>query len=215
MADVRSEGERIPAAASMAEAELARLREEAARCTACRLYEHATRTVFGEGRPGAALMLVGEQPGDREDREGRPFVGPAGHLLDRALSEVGIDRGDVYVTNAVKHFKWVQRGKRRIHQAPLVSEVGACHPWLDAELEVVNPRIVVGMGATAVRALLGPAVRLTQRRGQRLELPDGREAYVTVHPSSVLRVADAEQRRLEMARFVDDLAVVARRLGTG
>jgi uracil-DNA glycosylase len=216
MSDVTNDGGPISAAAApAAETALARLREEAARCTACRLHERATQTVFGEGRPGAALMLVGEQPGDREDREGHPFVGPAGHLLDRALVDVGIDRGDVYVTNAVKHFKWVQRGRRRIHQAPLVGEINACHPWLDAELEVVNPRIVVGMGATAVRALLGPAVRLTQRRGQRLELPDGREAYVTVHPSSVLRVEDSEQRRLEMARFVDDLAVVARRLAAG
>jgi DNA polymerase len=168
--------------------------------------------VFGEGPPGAPLMLVGEQPGDREDREGHPFVGPAGRLLDRALVEAGIDRGEVYVTNAVKHFKWVQRGKRRIHQTPLAGEVNACHRWLDAELEVVNPRIVVGMGATAVRALLGPGIRLTQRRGERLELSDGREAYVTAHPSSVLRVQDDEQRRLQMARLVDDLSVVARRL---
>jgi uracil-DNA glycosylase len=212
---VRSDRGRGSAATPSAEATLARLREEAATCTACRLYERATQTVFGEGRPGARLMLVGEQPGDHEDREGHPFVGPAGRLLDRALAEAGIDRGDVYVTNAVKHFKWVQRGKRRIHQAPLVGEIRACHPWLDAELEVVNPRIVVGMGATAVRALLGPAVRLTQRRGERLELPDGREAYVTVHPSSVLRVEDAEHRHVEMARFVDDLSAVARRLAAG
>jgi uracil-DNA glycosylase len=201
--------------AAAAAAVLDRLRTEAACCTACRLHERATQTVFGEGPPGAPLMLVGEQPGDREDREGRPFVGPAGRLLDRILAEAGIDRDAVYITNAVKHFKWVQRGKRRIHQAPLVGEINACHRWLDAELEVVNPRIVVGMGATAVRALLGPTVRLTQRRGERLELPDGREAYVTAHPSSVLRVEDAEQRRQEMTRLVDDLSMVARRLRTG
>jgi len=157
-------------------------------------------------------MLVGEQPGDREDVEGRPFVGPAGRLLDRALAGAGIDRGAVYVTNAVKHFKWVERGKRRIHQTPLVGEINACLPWLDAEMEGVNPRIVVAMGATAVRALFGPAARLTRMRGERLELPGGREGYVTVHPSSILRVQDADQRHLEMSRLVDDLSLVARRL---
>lgn len=196
-------------------AALEALRAEAARCTACHLYERATQTVVGEGPPGAPLMLVGEQPGDREDREGRPFVGPAGRVLDQALAEAGIDRGDVYLTNAVKHFRWVQRGRRRIHQTPLVSEVNACHRWLDAELEVVDPRIVVAMGATAVRALLGPGVRLTRHRGERLELAGGREAYVTAHPSSVLRVEDAAQRRLEMARLVDDLTLAARRLRSG
>ncbi|MEA2669943.1 MAG: uracil-DNA glycosylase [Chloroflexota bacterium] len=188
------------------------LRADAARCTACSLHRRATQTVFGEGPVPAPLMLVGEEPGDREDREGRPFVGPAGHLLDRALGEAGIDRGTVYLTNAVKHFKWVERGTRRIHQTPLVSEINACHPWLDAELEVVNPRIVVALGATAVRALLGPRVRLTRQRGQPLDLAGGREAYVTVHPSSILRVEDSDHRRLEMARLVDDLSLVARRL---
>ncbi len=191
------------------------LRDEAARCTACSLHQHATRTVFGEGPVPAQLMLVGEQPGDREDREGRPFVGPAGQILDRALAEAGIDRATAYVTNAVKHFRWVQRGSRRIHQTPLVGEVNACHPWLDAELEVVNPRIVVALGATAVRALLGPGVRLTRQRGRCLELEGGREAYVTVHPSSILRVDDPAQRHLEMARLVDDLSLVARRLRAG
>jgi uracil-DNA glycosylase family protein len=188
------------------------LRADAARCTACSLHRRATQTVFGEGPVPAPLMLVGEEPGDREDREGRPFVGPAGHLLDRALGEAGIDRGTVYLTNAVKHFKWVERGTRRIHQTPLVSEINACHPWLDAELEVVNPRIVVALGATAVRALLGPRVRLTRQRGQPLDLDGGREAYVTVHPSSILRLEDSDHRHLEMARLVDDLSLVARRL---
>ncbi|HEY2705843.1 MAG TPA: UdgX family uracil-DNA binding protein [Candidatus Dormibacteraeota bacterium] len=191
------------------------LRAGAARCTACSLHQHATRTVFGEGPVPAPLMLVGEQPGDREDREGRPFVGPAGQILDRALAEAGIDRGAAYVTNAVKHFRWVRRGSRRIHQTPLVSEINACHRWLDAELEAVNPRIVVAMGATAVRALLGPGVRLTRQRGECLDLEGGREAYVTVHPSSVLRVDDPGQRHLEMARLVDDLSLVARRLRAG
>ncbi|TMD89700.1 MAG: UdgX family uracil-DNA binding protein [Chloroflexi bacterium] len=198
--------------APAAAAALEELRAAAATCTRCRLYERATWTVFGEGPPGAPLMLVGEQPGDREDVEGRPFVGPAGRLLDRALAGAGIDRGAVYVTNAVKHFKWVERGKRRIHQTPLVGEINACLPWLDAEMEVVNPRIVVAMGATAVRALFGPAARLTRMRGERLELPGGREGYVTVHPSSILRVQDADQRHLEMSRLVDDLSLVARRL---
>jgi len=198
--------------APAAAAALEELRAAAATCTRCRLYERATWTVFGEGPPGAPLMLVGEQPGDREDVEGRPFVGPAGRLLDRALAGAGIDRGAVYVTNAVKHFKWVERGKRRIHQTPLVGEINACLPWLDAEMEVVNPRIVVAMGATAVRALFGPAARLTRMRGERLELPGGHEGYVTVHPSSILRVQDADQRHLEMSRLVDDLSLVARRL---
>jgi uracil-DNA glycosylase family protein len=191
---------------SSAAAEGDELRAAAARCTRCRLYERATQTVFGEGPPR------GEQPGEREDIEGRPFVGPAGHLLDRVLGEAGIDRGTVYLTNAVKHFKWVERGKRRIHQTPLVSEINACLPWLDAELEVVNPRIVVAMGATAVRALLGPAVKLTRHRGERLVLRDGREAYVTVHPSSILRLQDSEERHRETLRLVDELTLIASRL---
>jgi uracil-DNA glycosylase family protein len=198
-----------------AAAALEELRAAAALCTRCPLFERATRTVFGEGPPDAPLMIVGEQPGDREDVEGRPFVGPAGRLLDRALDEAGLRRDSVYLTNAVKHFKWVERGRRRIHQTPLVSEVTACFPWLDAELEVVNPRIVVAMGATAVRALFGPAVRLTRRRGERLELAGGREGYVTVHPSSILRVQDREDRHREMGRLVDDLRIAARRLPTG
>ncbi len=202
-------------AAAAPAATLEALRAEAARCTACPLHQRATRTVFGEGPAPAPLMLVGEQPGDREDREGRPFVGPAGHLLDRALAAAGIDRGTTYLTNAVKHFRWVQRGSRRIHQTPLVGEINACHPWLDAELELVTPRIVVAMGAVAVRALLGPGVRLTRQRGRCLDMEGGREAYVTVHPSSILRVDDPAQRHLEMARLVDDLSLVARRLRAG
>ena len=199
-------------ALSSTSAELDELRASAARCTRCPLHERATQTVFGEGPAGARLMLVGEQPGDREDVEGRPFVGPAGRLLDRALAEAGIDRGTVYVTNAVKHFKWVARGRRRIHQTPLVGEVNACFPWLDAELEVVNPRIVVALGATAVRALLGPSVKLTRHRGERLELRDGREAYVTVHPSAIVRLQDSEERHRETRRLVDELRLVASRL---
>lgn len=199
-------------AVSSAAADLDGLRAAAAACTRCRLYERASRAVFGEGPPNAPLMLVGEQPGDREDVEGRPFVGPAGRLLDRILADAGIERGSVYLTNAVKHFKWVARGKRRIHQTPLVSEVNACLPWLDAELEVVNPRIVVAMGATAARALLGPSVRPTRDRGERLELSDGREAYVTVHPSSILRLRDSEERHRETRHLVDELRLVASRL---
>lgn len=200
------------AAVSSAAAELEELRAAAARCTRCPLYERATQTVFGEGPPVAPLMLVGEQPGDHEDVEGRPFVGPAGRLLDRVLADAGIDRASVYLTNAVKHFRWVPRGKRRIHQTPLVSEITACHPWLDAELEVVNPRIVVALGAIAVRALFGPSVKLTRHRGERLEIAGGREAYVTVHPSSILRIQDSEERHRETGRLVDELRMVASRL---
>jgi len=157
-------------------------------------------------------MLVGEQPGDREDRLGHPFVGPPGHLLDEALVEAGIDRTRVYVTNAVKHFKWLERGKRRIHAAPSVAEINACKPWLEAEIRVVAPRLVVALGATAARALFGPGSKVTQRRGEVVELPDGRLGTATVHPSSIVRIQDSEQRRMERHRFVADLAAAAARL---
>ena len=191
---------------------LAELRSEAATCTGCELYARATQTVFGEGPGDAEVMLVGEQPGDREDREGHPFVGPAGRLLDEALAAAGIDRRTVYVTNAVKHFKWLERGRRRIHDTPRTSEISACRPWLEAEIRAVEPKVVVALGATAARALLGPGFRVTRQRGQPIAL-DGRTAVATVHPSSVLRVQDAEQRAVERHRLVEDLAVVARRLG--
>jgi DNA polymerase len=169
------------------------------------LFEHATQTVFGEGRAHAPLMFVGEQPGDREDREGHPFVGPAGQLLHRAMEQAGIDPRDVYITNAVKHFKFVERGKRRIHVKPRVTEVRACLPWLEAELAVVRPHVVVALGATAAQALLGPAFRLTAHRGELLEARLAPRVLATVHPSSILRERDDESRRRAMDAFIADL----------
>jgi uracil-DNA glycosylase family protein len=189
---------------------LLKLRNAAAGCTACPLHATGTQTVFGEGGAGAAILFVGEQPGDREDREGRPFVGPAGRLLDRALEEVGIDRKLAYVTNAVKHFKWTPRGKRRIHAKPNWSEIAACRPWLDAEVAVVRPRVIVCLGATAAQALLGREFRVTRQRGEVVDSGYvGIPAIATVHPSSILRVQD-EDRERELAAFVDDLAAIKR-----
>jgi uracil-DNA glycosylase family protein len=188
------------------------LREAARTCTACPLWRSGTQTVFGEGLKRARLVLVGEQPGDREDLEGRPFVGPAGRLLDEALVEAGIDRADAYVTNAVKHFKWQPRGKRRIHQKPNWSEIEACRPWLDAELAVLRPEVLVCLGATAAQALLGREVRVTRDRGRRLETELAAAAIATVHPSSILRAPDDASRRRERALFVDDLRVAAKML---
>ena len=168
-----------------------------------------TQTVFGEGAGSASLMLVGEQPGDREDLEGRPFLGPAGALLDRALGQAGIDRSAAYVTNVVKHFKWRPAGKRRIHQKPNAAEIGACRPWLDREIELVAPKVVVCLGATAAQALLGRAFRVTQQRGQFVEWEREPLALATVHPSSILRAPDAESREREVESFVADLRVVA------
>jgi uracil-DNA glycosylase family protein len=184
------------------------LREAARGCTACPLWRTGTQTVFGEGLKRARLLLVGEQPGDREDLAGRPFVGPAGRLLDEALVEAGIDRADAYVTNAVKHFKWTPKGKRRIHQKPSWNEIAACRPWLEAELAVVQPDVLVCLGATAAQALLGRAVRVTRDRGRPLESPLAPVALATVHPSSILRAPD-ESRQRERALFVDDLRVAA------
>jgi DNA polymerase len=188
---------------------LAALREAALGCTACPLWRTGTQTVFGEGLKRARLLLVGEQPGDREDLEGRPFVGPAGRLLDEALAEAGIDRADAYVTNAVKHFKWVGRGTRRIHQKPNWGEVAACRPWLEAELAVVRPEVLVCLGATAAQALLGREVRVTRDRGRPLDSALAPVALATVHPSSILRAPDDESRRRERSLFVDDLRVAA------
>jgi uracil-DNA glycosylase len=185
---------------------------EAATCTRCDLYKRATQTVFGEGAVGARLLLVGEQPGDREDIEGHPFVGPAGGLLDRALRDAGIDEGDVYITNAVKHFKWEERGKRRIHKKPSTVEVQACHVWLDEEIRLVDPRVVVCMGATAARAVLGRATTISSVRGQLLEGPDGVAVVVTIHPSAVLRARD-DDRRAMRAGLVEDLALARRAAG--
>jgi uracil-DNA glycosylase len=185
------------------------LREAAAGCRACPLWLTGTQTVFGEGRKAARLFLVGEQPGDREDEAGRPFVGPAGRLLDEALAEAGIERDDAYVTNVVKHFKWEPRGKRRIHQKPNASEIAACRPWAEAELAVVSPRVLVCLGATAAQALLGRSVRVTRDRGRPLESTYAPVAFATVHPSSILRAPDDESRRRERELFVDDLRVAA------
>ena len=188
------------------------LRAAAAGCTHCDLYRHATQTVFGEGEPGARLMLLGEQPGDREDIEGHPFVGPAGRLLDRALVEAGIDRDEVYVTNVVKHFKWTPRGKRRIHQKPNAEEITACRPWLEQEVEVVGPEVLACLGATAAQAILGRSFRVTKERGQLRDLELGSRTLrvtATVHPSSILRAPDDEAREREYEAFVQDLKAVA------
>jgi DNA polymerase len=187
---------------------LTKLREAAAGCTACDLWRSGTQTVFGEGTRAAAVMFVGEQPGDREDREGRPFVGPAGRLLDQAMDEAGIDRRKAYVTNVVKHFKWTARGKRRIHAKPNWSEISACRPWLDAELGVVKPHVLVCLGATAAQALLGRDFRVTKQRGKPVESELAPVVLATIHPSAILR-GEPEERETELAALVDDLRVVA------
>jgi DNA polymerase len=188
------------------------LREAAAGCRACDLYKTGTQTVFGEGAERAQIMFVGEQPGDREDIEGKPFVGPAGRVLDEALEEAGIDRSRVYITNAVKHFKWKPQGKRRLHQKPNAAEINACRPWLDAEIAVVKPRLLVLLGATAAQALLGRDFRVTLQRGQLIERPGLPPMMATVHPSSILRAPDDETRELELRAFVQDLKRVAQQL---
>jgi uracil-DNA glycosylase len=188
------------------------LREAAAGCRGCRLYANATQTVFSEGTANAEVILVGEVPGDREDIEGKPFVGPAGRLLNECLEEVGIDVKKAYVTNVVKHFKFVRRGKRRIHKKPGAEEIQACMPWLDAELQVVKPKALVCLGATAAQALLGRQFRVTRSRGQFVESELAPLVTATVHPSSILRAPDEESRRLERKRFCADLAKVARKL---
>src|ERR1700734_238571 len=183
------------------------LREQASACKACDLWKFATQTVFGEGTSKATIVLVGEQPGDQEDRAGKPFVGPAGKLLDEALAEAGIDRAQVYVTNVVKHFKWTpsERGKRRIHKKPRSSEIQACRPWLDAELGLVKPRVLVCLGATAAQSLLGREFSVTRQRGELIESPLAPKVLATVHPSSILRAPDAVARQTQMQEFVRDL----------
>jgi uracil-DNA glycosylase len=188
------------------------LREAARSCRACDLWKAATQTVFGDGPTQAEVMLVGEQPGDREDVEGEPFVGPAGKVLDEGLETAGIDRSKIYVTNAVKHFKWIPRGKRRLHQKPNAAEVAACAPWLAAEIEVVKPEVIVCLGATAAQALLGPDFRVSRQRGQFFAIPGKQLMTATVHPSSILRAPDEETRALEMEAFIADLRKVAARL---
>jgi len=189
---------------------LASLRKAAATCKACDLWKRGTQTVFGEGKPDAKVMFVGEQPGDREDIVGRPFVGAAGRLLDQALEKAGIDRTDVYVTNVVKHFKWVpqERGKRRIHKKPRDSEIHACRPWLDAEIAVVKPKVLVCLGATAAQTLLGKDFRVSKHRGEVIDSPLAPFVMATVHPSSILRAQDEESRHREMEAFVIDLKKV-------
>ncbi len=199
--------EQIPAHRSLAE-----LRRTAAACHACDLWKNATQTVFGEGSAHASVMLVGEQPGDQEDRLGRPFVGPAGRLLDEALEQAGIDRSEVYITNVVKHFKWsaAERGKRRIHKKPRASEMQACRPWLDAELEDVKPEVLVCLGASAAQALLGKDFRVTRDRGKLIASSLAPNVIATVHPSSILRAPDDDARHVQMKAFIDDLRQVAR-----
>ena len=181
------------------------LMKEARGCTRCELYKCGTQTVFGEGPLDASILFVGEQPGDQEDLAGRPFVGPAGQLFDEALQQAGIERAQTYVTNAVKHFKFVARGKRRIHSKPDAGEIQACKWWLDQERELIRPPVTVALGATAARSLVGKVVTIGKVRGSPLELPDGTECWVTVHPSFLLRMPDRERRRTERQRFVDDL----------
>jgi DNA polymerase len=186
------------------------LRQAAKTCKACDLWKLGTQTVFGEGGPGAKVMFVGEQPGNQEDLEGRPFVGPAGKVLDTALAEAGIDRKKVYVTNAVKHFKWEPRGKRRIHKKPNAMEIAACRPWLDAEIGELQPNVIVCLGATAAQALLGKDFRVTLHRGAFVESNLARYVMATVHPSSILRAPDEKTRQAEMERFIGDLKKISR-----
>jgi DNA polymerase len=188
------------------------LREAEARCRRCPLYKRATQVVPGEGLKRARLMLVGEQPGDQEDKQGRPFVGPAGRMLDRALAEAGIGRDDTYVTNAVKHFKWEPRGKRRLHNRPNAYEIERCRWWLDLERAIVKPKIVVALGATALRSVAGKALAVNKARGRIMPMPDSGRMLATIHPSYVLRIRDDDDRHAEYRRFVADLKVCARAL---
>jgi uracil-DNA glycosylase len=201
--------ELIPVRATLTSA-----RRAAAGCRACDLWKHATQTVFGEGPRRAKLMLIGEQPGDREDMAGAPFVGPAGELLNRALEAAGIDRQVVYVTNVVKHFKFEPRGKRRIHKRPNAGEIAACRPWLDTEIRLVKPEAIVCLGATAAQALLGREFKVTAHRGEAVQSPLAPFVFATVHPSSVLRAPDDETRRQETKKFIADLRVAAKRLAS-
>jgi DNA polymerase len=196
------------------DANLDELRAAAAGCTACPLHETGTQTVFGEGGRQSRIMLVGEQPGDYEDRAGEPFVGPAGKLLDRALADAGIDRSRTYVTNAVKHFKWVPRGKRRIHSKPSSMEIAACHPWLEREIELVAPEILVCLGATAAQALLGKSFRVTKQRGEFVASNWAPRVMATIHPSALLRAPDEATRHAEYERFVADLRKAGAVLGS-
>ena len=189
------------------------LRDEAAGCTRCPLYKPATQTVFGEGPVDAAMVFVGEQPGDQEDLAGRPFVGPAGQVFDRAMAAAGIDRATVYVTNAVKHFKFEQRGKRRIHAKPDTGEIDACRWWVDQERLLIRPKVTVALGASAARSLTGKTMTISRERGRPLTLADGGTAFITVHPSYILRIPDAAAADAEFVRFVEDLKLAAGAVG--
>jgi DNA polymerase len=191
---------------------LENLRAAAQSCQGCDLYRNATQTVFGEGPRLASVMLVGEQPGDMEDLQGRPFVGPAGRMLDKALAEARIARDEVYVTNAVKHFKWIQRGKRRLHQKPTIRQVVACKPWLESEMEVVRPKVVVCLGATAAQSLAGRTVRITQERGKFLDVESIPPIFITIHPSFIYRLPEREDQEKEYRRFVTEMKLVERKL---
>jgi uracil-DNA glycosylase family protein len=186
------------------------LAAKAKNCRNCDLWRNATQTVFGEGGSRPRIMFIGEQPGNEEDKEGKPFVGPAGRLLDRLLEEAGVDRKKVYVTNAVKHFKWEPRGKRRIHKKPSAREIDACRPWLDAEIAEIKPSVIVCLGATAAQAIFGRTFRVTQHRGEFIESPLAQRVMATVHPSSILRTPDDETRHQEEKRFVSDLEKIAK-----
>jgi uracil-DNA glycosylase len=188
---------------------LERLQDAARDCRACDLWKNATQAVFGEGKPTSKVMLIGEVPGNQEDLEGRPFVGPAGKLLDSALVEAGVDRAEVYVTNVVKHFKWEPRGKRRIHQKPNAAEIAACRPWLDAEIALVRPKVIVCLGATAAQALLGRDFRVTQHRGEVLKSPLAPVVMATVHPSAILRMPDETLKKEEIKHFIADLKKIS------
>ncbi|MGB8129828.1 MAG: UdgX family uracil-DNA binding protein [Candidatus Angelobacter sp.] len=203
---------RISAAPVLDKPTLPALRAAAAGCKACDLWKLGTQTVFGEGKARALIMMVGEQPGDKEDLQGQPFVGPAGIVLDKALAEAGINRKDVYVTNIVKHFKWQPRGKRRLHKKPNSLEISACRPWLDAEIKVVKPQVVVLLGATAAQGILGNQFRVTQQRGQWVQSNIAPLVLATVHPSSILRAPGDDSRHEEMRKFVADLKIVAAQL---
>jgi DNA polymerase len=206
MTERRHPAERLPSGATLAE-----VREEAASCRACDLWRHATQTVFGAGTAGASIVLVGEQPGDQEDRAGTPFVGPAGRVLEEALAAAGVDPARVYMTNAVKHFKWIPRGKRRLHAKPRLSEILACQPWLKVELSRIRPRVVVCLGTTAARAVLGRPITLSKFRGQALTIDEAPAVFVTAHPSAILRAPDAASRARGRDQLVEDLRLAASR----
>jgi DNA polymerase len=191
---------------------LKRLREDAKRCRACPLWEKATQTVFGAGDGHAPVMLVGEQPGDEEDRQGVPFVGPAGRLLDRALEAAEIDRAHVYITNAVKHFKWEPRGKRRLHKTPAQREIEACHRWLEGEIRAIKPKVIVCLGATAAKALFGPDFKVSTMRGRLIESPHAPHAFATFHPSALLRLRDAKEKEAAFETLVSDLSLIKQAL---